>query len=87
MSIQKKKMKEKCRHEYISTMKKGRWEVMALPLNNRGEPHSEIVVTTVFECLYCRDKREYPDTWEKNYVVPDGYETGDGNSKKKVAKV
>ena len=59
-----------CTHEFVATGEKGVWEVQAISLNKRGKPRTQRVNTTVFECKKCGEAKEYPDTWEKNYLMP-----------------
>jgi len=59
-----------CSHVFKATPKKGVWVVQSNPTNNRGVPKKVEVTVTVFECIHCGEKKEYPDTWEQNYVIP-----------------
>jgi hypothetical protein len=59
-----------CTHEFVATGDKGVWEVQAISLNKRGKPRTQRVNTTVFQCKKCGQEKEYPDTWEKNYLLP-----------------
>ncbi|MEW5945069.1 MAG: hypothetical protein AB1742_02605 [bacterium] len=88
-------MKTACEHRFIATSAKGTWKVKALPTNNRGSPRTETVSTTVFRCSKCGGVKEYPDFWERNYVVPDkkllmvrrpGRSSGRGRNARRVAK-
>ena len=78
----KKKEDTNCTHEFVATGDKGVWEVEAISLNKRGKPRIQRVNTTVFKCKKCGKKKEYPDTWEKNYLLPRSAGT---RAKKKTA--
>lgn len=60
-----------CNHEFVATEEKGEWRVKVTSTNNRGTPDDEFVITTIYECKRCGATKEFPDEWEKNYVVPD----------------
>jgi len=64
-------MKKQCTHKYVATAKKGSWNVKIRTTNSRGKDREETVSTTFFKCTKCGAIKEYPDTWEKNYVAND----------------
>ena len=64
-----------CVHAFVSTEERGVWKVEAVPLNKRGNSKIETVYTTIFKCSKCGAIKEYPDTWEKNYIAPDEEKT------------
>lgn len=68
---QRCEMAEKeCKHHYQSTGEKGSWAVKVVSLNRRGNPADERVPTTVFRCTQCGHIKEYPDYWERNFLLP-----------------
>lgn len=67
MAINKRK---DCVHKFVATVQKGVWKVEAISLNKRGKPRIQNVATTIFVCSECGAKTEYPDTWERNFVLP-----------------
>ena len=68
--MRQKTSDKECTHEFVATGEKGVWEVEAISLNKRGKPRLQRVNTTVFKCKKCGSTKEYPDTWEKNYLMP-----------------
>ena len=72
-AILKKKigMNTKCIHTFVATSEKGRWTVKVQATNGRGSARDETIATTVFKCSDCGEMHEYPDSWEKNYIVSD----------------
>ena len=69
------KKTKNCVHQYVATGEKGLWMVEAISLNKRGKPREIKIKTTVFKCRKCGAKKEYPDTWERNYRMPGQKET------------
>ncbi len=61
---------KKCSHVFKATPQKAVWTVQSNPTNNRGGPKKVVISVTVFQCMLCGEKKEYPDTWEQNYVIP-----------------
>lgn len=66
----KKRAVSGCAHVFKATPEKGTWLVEAIPTNNRGGPKKVEVTVTVFKCVHCGEKKEYPDFWEINFVMP-----------------
>ena len=62
--------RKNCVHKFTSTGEKSTWSVEARPTNNRGGSKWVDVTVTVFKCIKCGEKKEYPDNWEPNYVTP-----------------
>jgi hypothetical protein len=90
MAKKKTDTNNECTHEFVATGGKGVWEVQAISLNKRGKPRTQRVNTTVFECKKCGQKKEYPDTWEKNYLLPragEGVAAGDSAAPRAKASV
>ncbi len=64
-------MKRQCTHEFIATSKKGMMTVKIKTTNIRAKNRNERLSTTYFKCSKCGAIKEYPDTWEKNYISCD----------------
>jgi len=64
-------VKKHCTHKFIATSIKGIWTVKVRTANSRGSARDETVSTTVFKCSECGIRREYPDSWERNYIACD----------------
>ena len=45
-------------------------EVKSMSLNKRGSASTARVNTTIFECSKCGHTEQYPDFWEKNFILP-----------------
>ena len=70
----------------VATGQKGRIPIKVISTNNRGKPQDDFVQATVFECVKCGSTREFPDEWEKNYVLPSDLDSKTGRKKRVPVK-